>query len=172
MVQIRRIEASDAAALAAVYVANKEFLAPFEPPRAETFYTPAGQLTRIEEANADPQLYRCVIEADGELVGMISLSVIERGPAESAHLGYWVARSVNGRGIASKATALMVQTAFGEFGLHRLQAGTLLDNAGSQKVLARNGFERIGVARDFLRINGRWQDHILFQLVNDEWEPA
>ena len=172
MVQIRPIATSDAEDLAAVYVANKEFLAPFEPPRDESFYTPAGQLTRIQQATADPQLHRCVIEADGEIVGMISLSVIERGPAESAHLGYWVAQAVNGRGIASKATALMVQTAFDDFRLHRLQAGTLLDNAASQKVLARNGFERIGVARSFLRIDGRWQDHVLFQLINDDWRPA
>ncbi|GAA1866224.1 GNAT family N-acetyltransferase [Asanoa iriomotensis] len=172
MVQIRPLQVSDAEALAAVHVANREFLAPFEPPRAESFYTPAGQLTRIQDATADPRLHRCVIEADGELVGMVSLSVIERGPAESAHLGYWVAQAVNGRGIASKATALMIDVAFGEFGLHRLQAGTLLDNLGSQKVLARNGFERIGVAPSYLRIDGRWQDHVLFQLINDDWRPA
>jgi [ribosomal protein S5]-alanine N-acetyltransferase len=171
MVQIRPFAPSDAEALAAVYIANKEFLAPFEPPRDESFYTAAGQLARIQQATADPQLYRCVIEVDGELAGMISLSVIEHGPAESAHLGYWVARAVNGRGIASKATGLMVQTAFGELGLHRIEAATLLDNEASQKVLARNGFERIGVARSFLRVGGRWQDHVLFQLVNDDWQP-
>jgi ribosomal-protein-alanine N-acetyltransferase len=55
--------------------------------------------------------------------------------------------------------------AFVELGLHRVQAGTLLHNVGSQRVLERNGFTRIGLAQDFLKIAGRWQDHILFQLV-------
>jgi ribosomal-protein-alanine N-acetyltransferase len=66
----------------------------------------------------------------------------------------------------------MVEHAFGELNLHRLEAGTRLDNLGSQKVLARNGFERIGVARSFLRIAGGWHDHVLFQRINDEWQPA
>jgi len=172
MVQIRQVEMTDAEALAAAHIANREFLAPFEPDRAETFYTPDGQRARIEEALADPGLHRCVIEVDNEVVGMISLSVIERGPAQSAHLGYWVVGAVNGRGIATKATALMVEKAFGEFNLHRLEAGTRLDNIGSQKVLTRNGFERIGVARSFLRIAGAWHDHVLFQLINDDWKLA
>ncbi|MDG4824087.1 GNAT family protein [Asanoa sp. WMMD1127] len=172
MVQIRPITPADAEPFAALNVANREFLAPFEPDRAESFYTPAGQLAMIESVRADPHMHRCVIEADGEPVGMITLSVIERGPAQSANLGYWVAQAANGRGVASAATALMVRVAFDEFGLHRLQAGTLTDNVGSQKVLARNGFERIGLAPAYLRIAGRWQDHILFQLINDKWEPA
>ncbi|MEV4532668.1 GNAT family protein [Asanoa sp. NPDC049518] len=172
MVQIRPVEVTDAEALTALAIANRDFLAPFEPDRAESFYTPAGQLARIETALADPTLLRCVIESGGGVVGMISLSVIERGPAQSAHLGYWVSQAENGRGIASKATALMIEKAFGELNLHRLQAGTLLDNVGSQKVLIRNGFERIGVARSYLHIAGGWHDHLMFQLINDEWKPA
>jgi len=52
--------------------------------------------------------------------------------------------------------------------LHRLQAATLLHNSGSQRVLADNGFERIGIAPQYLRIAGEWQDHLLFQLLLDE----
>ncbi|GIF66593.1 ribosomal protein S5 alanine N-acetyltransferase [Asanoa ishikariensis] len=172
MVQIRPVDPADADVFTTLAIANREFLAPFEPDRAESFYTPAGQLSRIESALADPHVHRCAIEADGEVVGMISLSVIEYGPAQSANLGYWVAEAANGRGIASKATALMVELAFGAFGLHRVQAGTRLDNVASQKVLARNGFERIGVARSYLRVAGDWHDHVLFQRINDEWKPA
>ncbi|GIF74934.1 GNAT family N-acetyltransferase [Asanoa siamensis] len=172
MVQIRPLETTHAAPLAAVYLANREFLAPFEPDRAESFYTAAGQLERIEAVHSDPHVHRCVIESDGEIVGMISLSVIEYGPAQSANLGYWVAQAANGRGVASKAAALMLETAFGEFRLHRVQAGTKLDNIASQKVLERNGFERIGVARSYLHVAGEWHDHVLFQRINDDWQPA
>ena len=58
---------------------------------------------------------------------------------------------------------LAVEAAFQEHGLHRLEAGTLLDNAGSQTVLRRNGFQEIGIAPRYLFIAGDWRDHLLFQ---------
>lgn len=61
----------------------------------------------------------------------------------------------------------MVEIAFGEFELHRVEAGTLVDNIASQRVLEKNGFERIGIARRFLWINGAWRDHVLFQRTVD-----
>jgi [ribosomal protein S5]-alanine N-acetyltransferase len=78
-----------------------------------------------------------------------------------------VAQAANGRGVATEAVRQMVGYAFGDLGLHRLEAGTLPQNAGSQRVLQRNGFERIGVARSYLHIAGAWRDHILFQRVSD-----
>jgi ribosomal-protein-alanine N-acetyltransferase len=61
----------------------------------------------------------------------------------------------------------MVGEAFGELGLHRLEAGTLVDNAASRRVLEKNGFEHIGLARRYLHIGGDWRDHLLFQRVAD-----
>jgi ribosomal-protein-alanine N-acetyltransferase len=165
VLQIRPIEIADATPIAALYAANREFLMPWEPRRDEAFFTPAGQRARIEGMHADPGSYNCVIEEDGAPLGMISLTAIVRGPAQSGNLGYWVAKSANGRGVATRVTALMLDRAFGELGLHRVQAGTLLHNLGSQTVLKRNGFEEIGVARSYLLIEGRWQDMMLFQRV-------
>ena len=59
----------------------------------------------------------------------------------------------------------MIEIAFGEFALHRLEAGTLVDNFASQRVLEKNGFERIGLARNYLLIAGEWRDHVLFERV-------
>ena len=81
----------------------------------------------------------------------------------SANLGYFVAREANGRGVATRAIGIALGEAFGRLGLHRVEAGTLTDNIASQRVLEKNGFERIGVARDYLRIAGVWRDHVLFQ---------
>ncbi len=72
---------------------------------------------------------------------------------------------VRNDGLATAAVREIVAVAFGELGLHRVQAGTLPHNAGSQRVLERNGFARIGVAPAYLSIAGRWQDHVLFQVV-------
>ncbi|HUZ88604.1 MAG TPA: GNAT family protein, partial [Candidatus Acidoferrales bacterium] len=72
-----------------------------------------------------------------------------------------------GRGLATAAVRNLVQIAFEEWGLHRIEAGTLLDNVRSQRVLERNGFVRFGVARGYLLIAARWQDHALYELLRE-----
>jgi ribosomal-protein-alanine N-acetyltransferase len=103
---------------------------------------------------------------DGEnIVGLMTLSGIVRGPFLSAHLGYWVDKDYTGRGIGSAAVAFAVDAARDELGLHRLQAATLQHNAASQKILKRSGFTEIGVAPAYLSIAGGWRDHILLQRI-------
>ena len=163
---VRLLTPADAEPLARLLVANWDFLAPFEPEREPAHFTAAGQAALVEHLLAEHAAGRVVplvILHEGELVGRITLSNVVRGPAQSADLGYFVAEAVNGRGVATEAVARTAETAFGELGLHRLQAGTLLSNSASQAVLQRNGFERIGVARRYLRIAGSWQDHVLYQ---------
>ena len=155
---IRRLTTADAEELGALLVANREFLAPFEPVRPERFFTPVGQAERIaEHANL------FAILDDEAIAGTIAISNVVHGAFCSATLGYWVDRARNGRGLASAAVDAALATAFGQLGLHRLEAGTLVDNVGSQRVLERNGFTRIGVAPHYLHIGGAWRDHVLFQ---------
>jgi len=97
----------------------------------------------------------------------VTVGGIQRGALRSAWVGYWVGSPFTGRGVCTAAVALVVVHMFTTAGLHRLEAGTLLDNHGSQRVLAKNGFERIGIARRYLLINGDWRDHVLFQRVAD-----
>jgi ribosomal-protein-alanine N-acetyltransferase len=89
---------------------------------------------------------------------------------QSASVGYWVGAEHTGRGLATAMVAHALDGAV-DLGLHRVEAGTLVVNVASQRVLARAGFERIGVARDFLFIAGRWQDHVLFQRVLHDDPP-
>jgi [ribosomal protein S5]-alanine N-acetyltransferase len=167
-VELRPARVEDAESLAALYAAQREFLAPFDPIRPDVFYTVAGQRTELEQAVAHSRAdlrHRFVIVAGGDIVGTLGISNIVRGQFQSANLGYFVAREVNGRGVATRAVGLAVERAFGTLGLHRLEAGTLVDNLGSQRVLEKNRFERIGLARNYLRIAGAWRDHVLFQRV-------
>jgi ribosomal-protein-alanine N-acetyltransferase len=154
--------------LAELYRANRTFLAPYQPLADDSFYTPQAQLDRVDatrrRARAD-ESYSYAVELEGAIVGTLTISDVVRGSFQSAHLGYWVSKSVNGRGVATAAVGRAVRIAFDELALHRLQAATLVRNHASQRVLEKNGFERIGVARDYLRIAGRWQDHVLFGLV-------
>jgi len=158
---IRPLTADDAGELVALLVENRAFLAAYEPPRDERFYTVEGQRERLEREDKNGF---AILDGD-RIAGTVALSNIVRGPLQSANLGYWVAERANGKGLATKAVGELVPIAFGELGLHRLEAGTLVDNLGSRRVLEKNGFEEIGVARGYLRIGGAWRDHILFQLL-------
>ncbi len=160
---IRPLTADDADELAALLVENRAFLAPFEPDRGDHFYTVEGQQERLERE--DKHAFGVL---DGErIAGTVSLSNVVRGPLQSANLGYWIAERATGRGLATKAVGELIPIAFGELGLHRLEAGTLVDNLGSRRVLEKNAFEEIGIARRYLHIGGEWRDHVLFQLLAD-----
>ncbi|MBM7505867.1 GNAT family N-acetyltransferase [Agromyces aurantiacus] len=170
--RVRLVEPGDAERLADLRVRDREFLAPWDPVRPDAFFTTAGQLDLIEAGrrlhDAGDMLPLVVLDDEGVVVGQMNLSGIVRGPFQSGNLGYWVASTVNGRGFASSAVGATLALAFGELGLHRVQAATLPHNAASQRVLAKNGFERIGFAPRYLRIAGRWQDHVLFQRLSDD----
>jgi GrpB-like predicted nucleotidyltransferase (UPF0157 family)/L-amino acid N-acyltransferase YncA len=167
---IRLIEVADADALAALYAANRDYLRRFEPRRPDAFFTAAGQAerARAEAANAQAgRRYAHVILDATEIAGTIAIDNIVRGAGQMATIGYWVDQSRAGRGLATRAVAAAVETAFEPLGLHRVQAGTLLDNRASQRVLEKNGFERFGVAPRYLNIADRWQDHVLYQRLAD-----
>ncbi|MGY1815013.1 GNAT family N-acetyltransferase [Blastococcus sp. SYSU D00820] len=165
-VTVRVLREDDVPELTRLLVANREFLAPTDPERSDDYYTEGFQrrdTARLLELHGLGGVIPGVILLDGQLVGRVNVNNVVHGPFQSGDLGYWVARHVGGRGVATAAAAAMIDLAFGEYGLHRLQAGTLVDNLASQRVLARNGFTRIGLAEQYLRIAGRWQDHVLFQ---------
>jgi [ribosomal protein S5]-alanine N-acetyltransferase len=167
----RLVTPDDAPALTALLVEAREAFAPWEPLRGDEFYTLEKQQDLIVSGLAAHEAGSSVplVILDGStVVGRITLNGVTRGALQSAALGYWVGPKSQGRGLATAAVADAVALAFGELQLHRLQAETLLDNTGSQRVLLRNGFRPYGVAPNYLNIAGRWQDHVLFHLLNEE----
>jgi [ribosomal protein S5]-alanine N-acetyltransferase len=175
-VTLRPLTAADAGALCAAYVDNREHLRPWEPRRPESFFTEAGQLERIRgvlrlfaEGTAVPLVLRT---ADGRIVGALTLTGISRGPFCSSSLGYWVAADQQNRGLATAAVERVCAIARDAVGLHRIEASTLLGNTGSQRVLAKCGFEPIGMAPKYLHIDGEWRDCRLFQRVLHDRDPV
>ena len=172
-VELRLIALDDVDELTALMQRSREHLAPWDPIRPDSFFTRAGQVEAVElllEQQRNGTTVPWAIVVDGRIAGRITLTNIVRGPLLSGNDGYFVDPGVNGKGVASSALAAVIPLAFGEIGLHRLEAGTLVHNVRSQRVLEKNGFERYGLAPKFLRIGGTWQDHVLFQLINDELE--
>ncbi len=94
----------------------------------------------------------------------MNLNNVVRGAFWSAALGYWVDGAHQGKGLATAAVAAACDEAR-MLGLHRAEAGTLVHNHASQRVLAKCGFERYGLAPEYLFIDGAWQDHVLHQRI-------
>ncbi|WP_328377214.1 GNAT family N-acetyltransferase [Streptomyces sp. NBC_01020] len=169
-IRLRPVELSDAEALATVLNRNREHMRPWDPARPESFYTADGQLERLRVSLADRDAGRAmpwVLEetGTGNIVGSITLNSIIMGPLCSGVVGYWVDAGWTGRGVASGAVEEVCRIARDELGLHRVEAGTVLDNVASQRVLVKCGFETYGVVPRYLHINGEWRDHRLFQRI-------
>jgi ribosomal-protein-alanine N-acetyltransferase len=173
---LRPLHGGDISALAQLVRANREFLAASGPLRTEEYFTDEGQeravLASLEAAATGSTFPMVIVDRGGALVGTLNLNSIIRGAFQSASIGYWVSQERNGEGIASAAVAAAKHVAFQELGLHRIQAETLVHNHASQRVLLKNGFVRYGVAPDYLKIAGRWQQHVLFQVVAQDDETC
>ncbi|HXD28180.1 MAG TPA: GNAT family N-acetyltransferase, partial [Arthrobacter sp.] len=153
---------------AAAHQRNRGYLAPWEPRRPRTFYTADGQAAAIGRQVGDRDAGRSlplVLATPDEVIGQATLSGITHGAFESAALGYWIDERYQGRGLMTRALAAVVEVSRSVLGLHRLEAQTLPGNGASQHLLGKLGFERIGYAPRYLRINGKWQDHVLYQLI-------
>jgi ribosomal-protein-alanine N-acetyltransferase len=170
MAVTRLLSISDAEELASVLSANREFLAPWDPIRSDDYFTAEAQRAGLESAleayAREAMVPLAIVDEGGQLIGRVNINGITRGALQAAAIGFWVSQSHNGRGFASTAVAEAIAIAFKQLSLHRLQAETLLHNTRSQRVLDRNGFQPFAVAPAYLKIAGRWQDHIMFHLFN------
>ncbi|WP_329102169.1 GNAT family N-acetyltransferase [Micromonospora sp. NBC_01699] len=168
MITTRLVQLDDVPVLAELARVNRDFLAPWEPIRDEDYFTVEGHRpvieTVLEQHQRGAALPHVILDS-GRVVGRITLNTIVRGPFQSCSLGYWVGAADNGRGVASAAVRTIIGVAFEELGLHRIEASVLLHNAASQRVLERAGFVRFGVAPNYLKIAGSWQDHAIYQLL-------
>jgi ribosomal-protein-alanine N-acetyltransferase len=109
--------------------------------------------------------------SDDALVGSCILSNIRRGVAQAGTLGYWIGERYARNGYMSEAVRGVVSFAFDELSLHRVEAACLPTNEPSRRLLKSVGFTEEGLARAYLKINGRWEDHLLFAIVATDPRP-
>lgn len=169
-VRLRPHRNGDFVEWAALRTASRDFLQPWEPT------WPADDLTRgawrrrlsayahdMERGLAFPFLvFR---QSDNVMVGGITLSNVRRGVAQMGSIGYWVGEPYARRGHTVAAVRAVTRFAFERLGLHRVEAACIPTNEASRGVLLKAGFTQEGMARAYLRINGMWQDHLLFGLI-------
>jgi len=169
---LRPPERGDYEAWASLRAGSRDFLSPWEPiwpPDALSRASFRARVARYAEDWRTDQAYNFFIFAlDETLVGGIGLSNIRRGVSETASLGYWVGEPYARQRYMTSALPLVVDFAFERLGLHRLEAACLPSNIPSRSVLARTGFQQEGYAREYLRIAGKWQDHLLFAILRGD----
>jgi [ribosomal protein S5]-alanine N-acetyltransferase len=173
---LRAPRAEDFEAWADLRERSREFLRPWEP------IWPIDDLTRaafrrrirryqreIQEDTAYP--FFVFREADSTLVGGLTLGMVRRGVSQAATLGYWMGAPHAGRGMMTSAVRLATNHAFENLRLRRIEAACVPGNTPSRRLLERVGFLREGYAREYLCINGTWQDHLLYALLRTDVRP-
>ena len=146
---------------------SRKFLEPWEPTWNEDEFTRGSFRRRLsiyrDWAARDHGYAFFIFETThNQLVGAISLSHVRRGAEQSATLGYWIGLKFAMQGYMTEALKLIVNHSFETLGLHRVEAACLSRNAASKKLLESSGFKEEGYALGYIKIAGRWEDHLLF----------
>jgi ribosomal-protein-alanine N-acetyltransferase len=175
-VVLRTPQMTDHVDWAALREASREFLTPWEPTWPHDDLTRSAFRRRVRRYAEDlrtDQGYSFLISrnSDGALVGGLTLANIRRGVAQAGSLGYWMGLAYARQGYMTAAVRAVIPFAFGTLRLHRLEAACIPINAGSIKLLENTGFVREGYAREYLCINGVWQDHLLYARLKDTTTP-
>jgi [ribosomal protein S5]-alanine N-acetyltransferase len=171
-VYLRQPLMSDFPEWAALREKSRPFLEPWEP------IWPADDLTRgafrrrlkryAEDQRTDQAYSFFVFRTGNVLVGGVTLSNVRRGVAQASSIGYWMGVTYARQGLMSRALRVLIPFSFNNLRLHRLEAACITTNAASIRLLEKSGFQREGCARQYLCINGIWQDHLLYGRLRDD----
>lgn len=152
---------------------SRDFLAPWEPTWTFDAMTRSSFRRRVrvyaqEWRQGASYSFLIFRRTDDAILGGVTLSNVRRGVAQTGSLGYWIGAPFARQGFMTEALAGLLEFAFEELGLHRVEAACLPNNAASRAVLLKIGFREEGFAREYLRINGTWQDHALFAILRND----
>jgi ribosomal-protein-alanine N-acetyltransferase len=156
--------------------ASRDFLTPWEPTWPADDLTRGSFRRRMKRYSEDQRsdlAYPFFIfrKSDGVLVGGLTLANIRRGCAQAGSLGYWMGAAYAGKGYMTAAVTAVLPLAFGTLRLHRVEAACIPANVASIRLLEKTGFRREGFARQYLCIDGLWQDHLLYARLKDDPRP-
>jgi ribosomal-protein-alanine N-acetyltransferase len=149
---------------------NREHLKYWEPARQEEYYSYDSQLRQIIHEQVEIEagrLFKLWIYLDKQIIGTAALNNIIRGAFQSCHLGYRIDESEQGKGYATESLRAVVDIAFRELRLHRIEANIMPRNYRSIRVVEKLGFSNESMSRKYLKVNGKWEDHLHMVLINN-----
>ncbi len=175
-ISLRTLTDDDYAAWAEVRSRCRDWLVPWEPrPRGAPYAAEdrGNYVARCAIRERERQLgtgYGFGIFVQGRFSGEVTLSSVQRGPFQSAFVGYWIDRELAGQGYVPEAVVMTLHFAFEAIVLHRVEISIIPRNRASLRVVEKLGLRMEGVARRFLEIDGEWEDHARFAITAEEWQ--
>jgi len=172
---LRTLNEKDVPGLLDFFERNSKFFKPWIPEYEKNYYTCDYQILKLEyekklkEEGIEFRFYIFDKNIPERIIGNVSVSNIIRGVLQSAFLGYSVDEKENKKGIATDAIKRIIEFTFDELKLHRLEANVIPANTASIRVLEKLNFIKEGYSEKYLKINGRWQDHLRYALVNKNY---
>jgi len=176
-VHLRPLTASDFPEWREVRRRNVDWLTKWEAQRVQ------GQPDVVEDRDAfvarcsarqrERQLgtaYAFGIFVEGEFAGEINLNAVQRGPFQSAYVGYWIDEKHAGNSYMPESLVALARFAFDDLHLHRIQVAIIPRNSASRRVVEKVGVRSEGVAERYLEINGTWEDHVRYAMTSEEWD--
>ncbi|WP_320196104.1 GNAT family protein [Agrobacterium rosae] len=155
---------------------SRQFLQPWEPTWRADELTESSFRVRVtrnsQEFSSGMAISLLLFTHDGTLLGGITIGYIRRGAAQSCMIGYWIGEAYAAQGHMSAALKLVIPYIFDGLQLHRIEAACIPENFKSIRLLENAGFQREGLLREYLKINGNWRDHVMFSLISDKQNPA
>ncbi len=153
--------------------ANRLWLSPWEatlpPGTDESLPDLASYRRAADRQQHDGTALTMVVELDGEVAGLISLSGVQHGAMSQGMLGYWMTQQAAGRGLGALTVAMVIDLIIGELGLHRIEVNVRPQNDRSLGLCRKLGLRHEGLKIRFMNIAGQWADHEAFAIDTEEW---
>ena len=162
-----------AAELCRYYRANRDYAKEYEPVRKDTYYTEEYQSEALDTMCQEwvaQRSYRFFICLFDQVIGTIALTNIVMGPFQSCFLGYGLDGKYTNQGYMTEALQRIIEFAFEKVNLHRIEGNVMPKNLASRAVLEKCNFTCEGISKKYLKINGVWEDHIHYVLLNHALE--
>lgn len=175
-VTLRTLRESDYEPWHEIRVRCRDWLVPWEPrpagspPAAEDRASFAARCALRERERQVGSGYGFGIFVGPRLVGELTVSAIQRGPFQSASIGYWIDRDWAGQSLVPEAVVVALRFAFDMLGLHRVEVSIIPRNAASRRVAEKLDLRLEGISERYLEIDGNWEDHARFAITAEEWE--
>ena len=156
-------------------LSSKSFLSPWEPQWDASSCSRRAFMRYLKNssylANID-RSYSFLIfkEEDKNLVGGINVFNVRRGVSQSSSIGYWIGKKYSRKGYMSEALQILLPSLFVDLRLNRIEAAVLKNNKPSRNLLEKIGFIQEGICRSYLKIDGKWQDHIMYSLLQTDYK--
>jgi ribosomal-protein-alanine N-acetyltransferase len=169
---VRTPRRGDGQLYAKYYSDNREFLQPWSPTFRTEMFSGRGweeSIPTILQQMYQGSAYRFCIIAEKELIGVANITDVKQHPFFGGILGYTLSEKHQGQGVMAEALEAVIGYLFEEQNMHRISAMYMPRNERSGRLLRKLGFQVEGYARDYLLIDGQWEDHVMTSLVNEKW---